>query len=136
MVSAPQVQQLGPSVLLQGPVNLELARVLVASFRTQHRDGIGPSAALRDALAALLAAAEHPRQASSGTAEARNSADSSGSYQDEIGTQEAAVMMQCSTEWVRRLAREGRLGQSRVVRGCRVVSRAEVTAYLDNQVSA
>lgn len=129
----PDVQLLGDAVLIRGAAAVDAYRVLAKSAGTARRDGIAPPRRLLQLLTALRAAAEAAEAAAEavrGTAELRRSADPARSPCDDIGTQEAAAMIGCSTRYVRQLLATDRL-RARVVRGSWRVPVSEVVAYID-----
>lgn len=129
----PDVQVLGDAVVLRGAAAREVARILRTVVTTQTRqNGIQASPLLLRVLAAGQVA-EQATHAQRGTTEARTSAEGAGSEQDEIDAKEAADMIGCTREWAGRMARDGRFGRTRKVRGVRRISRAGVEAYMDDR---
>lgn len=108
------------------PVAGALIVRLIDDYARRHRYATLPADVrrLRD-VAADVAADAHR-----GPADVRTLADSARWPQDEITTKEAAELMRCTREHVVRLARAGRLGQTRVAAGRRLVSRAAVEAFV------
>jgi excisionase family DNA binding protein len=117
---------LAPTLAGLGPAGARLVVQLIDDYAKRHRyAGLSPHVQrLRDITADVAAHAQ------CGPADVRNSTTSAAWPQDEITTKEAAELMSCSREHVVRLAHAGRLGRSRVVSGRRLVSTAEVLAYL------
>lgn len=76
-----------------------------------------------------MVAASGVRDTTSGQADPRNRLGSAWSTTDEIGTEEAGVLLQVSREHANRLARAGVLGPTRKIGNRRLVSRAQVVAY-------
>lgn len=121
------VLRVGAEHVLVGPEGAALALAWGrAAERAAARDGIGASAAMRELLAVLEPVAMSAR----GHADVRRlGVVSASAVSEEIGSEEAAVLIGKSTRTVGRLARAGRFGPCRKVGGRLLVSRAEVAAY-------
>lgn len=120
----------GP-ILLLSPADAGLVVAALDRVARVDRIPLSPRAAALRAAAADVAV-----QAVRGPADVRRSPPEAPWPKDEIGTKEAGDVIGCSDKHVRRLAQEGRLGRTRVVRGRRLVSRAEVQAYADERNSS
>lgn len=117
--------------LVLGPVGARLVAQLIDSYAAAHRYATLPPHIQR-LHADAAAVAEHV----SGPADVRKPVAPPACATDEIGTKEAAELMGCTDKHVRRLAADGRLGRTRVAAGRRLVSNAEVLAYIAERRSA
>ena len=106
----PDVELLGPAVLLRRPIVAEVRRLLAAALRDAvHRDGVRPSQRLLHLLAVLDAAANVPPDVRTVTSPLPPSTV------DAMTTSETAAALGIGTRQTRRLA--GPLGARRTATG-------------------
>ncbi len=132
-MTAPAVQRLGASILVQGPALRELQYLLVLGARErQRRDALQASVGVRHLLALLAEAVDEDdpvtRARHGDVAGGADSADSAvmGTPQ-EITTGEAAAILALGRRQVQRLASS--IGARRVPGGAFVLDRAAVEGY-------